>query len=346
MELFPDTPANEWYVPYVLAARKAGYVQGDDTGSFRPNDNISREEVCAILCRIIKPYDLPLAVTVSDSVSDWAKPYVELILKNQLMPLEEGNTFRATLPIRRFELAVAVAPYSNAKVDAVKCTVTFTDGEETSAKEVEIGKAMTEFPKGTKAPEGYEFAGWSKDPKAAEAEEITLLDENYLFTEDVTVYAVYVKKTLNVRFMLDNTIVVDTQEIKYGEHVTVPNAPARSGYTFKGWTLDGKTAVDLEKYEVKDSVVFDALFEKTASGGSTGGGGTGGGGSTGGGGTGGKDDGKKDDDKKDDDVVITDTVTFISDGKTVATQKVERGKSAKLPAEPKRDGAGILILVA
>lgn len=149
-----------------------------------------------------------------------------------------------------------------------------------------------------------------------------MLDENYLFTEDVTVYAVYVKKTLNVRFMLDNTIVVDTQEIKYGEHVTVPNAPARSGYTFKGWTLDGKTAVDLEKYEVKDSVVFDALFEKTASGGSTGGGGTGGGGSTGGGGTGGKDDGKKDDDKKDDDVVITDTVTFISDGKTVATQKV------------------------
>lgn len=345
MELFPDMVAEEWYVPYILAARKAGYIQGDDTGNFRPNDNISREEVCAILCRIINPYDLPLPVTVSDAVSDWAKPYVELILKNQLMPLEEGNTFRATLPIRRFELATAVAPYSNTKVDAVKCTITFTDGEETFTQEVEIGKAMAEFPKGTKAPEGCEFAGWSKDPKAAEAEEITLLDGSYIFTENVTVYAVYVKKTFNVRFMLDNTIVVDTQEIKYGEHVTVPNAPSRSGYTFKGWTLDGKTVVDLEKYEVKDSVTFDALFEKTASGGSTGGG-TGGGGNTGGN-TGKKDDDKKDDntkddDKKDDDVVITDNVTFISDGKTVSTQKVVRGKSAKLPAAPKRDGAEFL----
>ncbi len=343
MELFPDMVAEEWYVPYILAARKAGYVQGDDTGNFRPNDNISREEVCAILCRIINPYDLPLPVTVSDAVSDWAKPYVELILKNQLMPLEECNTFRATLPIRRFELATAVAPYSNTKVDAVKCTVTFTDGEETSTQEVEIGKAMAEFPKGTKAPEGYEFAGWSKDPKAAEAEEITLLDGSYIFTENVTVYAVYVKKTFNVRFMLDNTIVIDTQEIKYGEHVTVPNAPSRSGYTFKGWTLDGKTVVDLETYEVEDSVIFDALFEKTTSGGSTGGGGTGGGGTggsgTGGGGTGG---GGTSGDKKDDDVVITDTVTFISDGETVSTQKIERGKSAKLPTAPKRDGAEFL----
>ena len=338
MELFPDMVAEEWYVPYILAARKAGYIQGDDTGNFRPIDNISREEVCAILCRIINPYDLPLPVTVSDAVSDWAKPYVELILKNQLMPLEEGNTFRATLPIRRFELATAVAPYSNTKVDAVKCTVTFTDGEETFTQEVEIGKAVAEFPKGTKAPEGCEFAGWSKDPKAAEAEEITLLDGSYIFTENVTVYAVYVKKTFNVRFMLDNTIVVDTQEIKYGEHVTVPNPPSRSGYTFKGWTLDGKTVVDLEKYEVKDSVTFDALFEKTASGGSTGGG-TGGGGSTGGGSTGGGGTGGN---KKDDDVVITDNVTFISDGETVSTQKVVRGKSAKLPTAPKRDGAEFL----
>ena len=34
MELFPDMVAEEWYVPYILAARKAGYVQGDDTGNF------------------------------------------------------------------------------------------------------------------------------------------------------------------------------------------------------------------------------------------------------------------------------------------------------------------------
>lgn len=59
-----------------------------------------------------------------------------------------------------------------------------------------------------------------------------------------------------------------------------------------------------------------------------------GGGGTGGGGTSG--------DKKDDDVVITDTVTFISDGETVSTQKIERGKSAKLPTAPKRDGAEFL----
>ena len=374
VEMFPDMVAGEWYVPYILAARKAGYVNGDDTGLFRPDDNISREEVCAILCRIIKPYDLPLEVAVSDSVSEWAKPYVELILKNQLMPLEEGNTFRATLPIRRFELAVAVAPYSNTKVEAVKCTVTFKDGEETTSAEVEIGKAMAELPQGKHAPEGYQFAGWSMDEKAAEAEEITLIDNQYVFTENVTLYAVYEKKTFNIRFMIDNTIVVTSQDVKFGDTVTVPNAPSKSGYTFKGWTLDGKTVVDFEKYTATESVIFNALFVKTeTAGGSTGGstgGGTGGstgggtGGSTGGntgGNTGdntGKDDGKKDDDKKDegepddgkkddntgDDgkVTITDTVTFVVDGVTVSTQKVERGKFAKLPTAPKRDGAEFL----
>ncbi|MGN1121653.1 MAG: S-layer homology domain-containing protein, partial [Eubacteriales bacterium] len=91
---FVDLDLNEWYMPYVLAAQKAGYVVGDETGLFRPNDNISREEVCTILYRLIQPYNLGLPVTIADPVSDWAREYVETIVQNSLMPLEEGNTFR------------------------------------------------------------------------------------------------------------------------------------------------------------------------------------------------------------------------------------------------------------
>ena len=43
-----------------------------------------------------------------------------------------------------------------------------------------------------------------------------------------------------------------------------------------------------------------------------------------------------------DEVVIYYNVNFVSDGKTVSQQKIERGKYAELPEEPKRDGAEFL----
>lgn len=51
---FPDVKGNNWYVPYVNACAKAGYVKGRDTGEFDPNGLITRAEVATLINRITK----------------------------------------------------------------------------------------------------------------------------------------------------------------------------------------------------------------------------------------------------------------------------------------------------
>lgn len=51
---FPDVKGNNWYVPYVNACAKAGYVKGRDTGMFDPNGLITRAEVATLINRITK----------------------------------------------------------------------------------------------------------------------------------------------------------------------------------------------------------------------------------------------------------------------------------------------------
>ena len=93
---FNDVTADDWFASYVLVAKKAGYITGYEDGSFRGNNNITREEFCAILCRVASVLDLGMGANISDEVSDWALPYVTKVVTNSLMKLEDGNKFRAT----------------------------------------------------------------------------------------------------------------------------------------------------------------------------------------------------------------------------------------------------------
>ncbi len=51
---FNDVSDEDWFAPYVASAYKNGYITGYPDGSFRPNDNISRADICAVIYRCIK----------------------------------------------------------------------------------------------------------------------------------------------------------------------------------------------------------------------------------------------------------------------------------------------------
>jgi len=51
---FSDVPQDEWYYSYVSAAYKMGYITGYPDGSFNPNANISRADICTIVHRAVK----------------------------------------------------------------------------------------------------------------------------------------------------------------------------------------------------------------------------------------------------------------------------------------------------
>lgn len=54
---YPDVPTDAWYYEYIALAKQLEFMQGDDDGCFRPDDNIIRAEATAVLNRLFKAVD-------------------------------------------------------------------------------------------------------------------------------------------------------------------------------------------------------------------------------------------------------------------------------------------------
>lgn len=48
---FSDVKAGSWYAPYVQWASKQGLVKGYEDGTFKPEQNVTREEMVTMLFR-------------------------------------------------------------------------------------------------------------------------------------------------------------------------------------------------------------------------------------------------------------------------------------------------------
>ena len=73
---FTDVPATAWYYDAVLASQQNGAFEGYEDGTFRPDSNISREEVIVMLRRITtaeENFELGKHFLDYHDVCDWAK---------------------------------------------------------------------------------------------------------------------------------------------------------------------------------------------------------------------------------------------------------------------------------
>ena len=321
---FPDVTDDKWYKPYALAAQQQGYVEGYEDGTFRGENNITRQEVCMIINRIVKPMDLTqfgLTVNITDEVSDWAKQAVELIVMNNLMPLEENNTFRAKENIKRYELAVLLSSFVVAPVEPLTAQVRFFNGE------TQIGETDTvligDVPNVPEAPvhpdQAYEFLGWRV------VGQTDLIDAySYMIVEDTDYEAVFGKKTFKVDFY-DGAALYHTVTVEYGDAPTPPlDDPETAGYDFLGWSYqDGGVTVNVRSLIITSDTILYSVFKKSELGGGGTGGGTGGGDS-------GEDDGEIED-------VYYDVYFYFND-EVIDTQSVLGGTCAKKPDNPYADG--------
>lgn len=95
---FSDVGAGSYYSSYVAWAAEAGIVQGTGKGQFRPDRQITRQEIAVILGNYIKFVKLQLpqntvTTTYQDEqdIADWAKGSVTLLLQAGLLNGKEGN---------------------------------------------------------------------------------------------------------------------------------------------------------------------------------------------------------------------------------------------------------------
>ncbi len=308
---FTDVTTSNWYYAFALAAQKAGYIQGYEDGSFGGGRNITRQEVCAILVRLLKPMNLGIPVTINDNVSNWARPDVELVVQNFIMPLEQGNTFRATENLKRHELATVLSNIAIGPVKAIEANVRFfVNGEQyTETQIVEVGN--TAIPPIDPVPydETYVFYGW-RVIGTIDATDVSSM----IVSGDVDYEAVFKKITHNVVFNVNSSNYYST-ECEHLEVVIAPQNPALKGFTFLGWSLspDG-SIIKLSETAIVEDTTFYAVFKKESEE------------SEGGGGPGGSETVKKY------------TVSFFVNGDLYDSQSVEKGKTPKAPAVPSREG--------
>lgn len=97
-----------------------GSIKGVGNNCFAPDMVLTREQVAAILSRILELENVfQMKIEIKDAVSDWAKEDVVKAIVCGVFKLEENNTFRATKPITREEMALVLAPYVQ-KLDIVQ----------------------------------------------------------------------------------------------------------------------------------------------------------------------------------------------------------------------------------
>ena len=115
-------------------------------------------------------------------------------------------------------------------------TVTFDSngGSAVTAQTIEEGQKATKPADPTKS--GYDFKGWTLNGSA--------YDFNTAVNGDITLVATWeqqqvVPTTYTVSFDSNGGSAVTAQNIEAGQKATKPADPTKSGYDFKGWTMNG-----------------------------------------------------------------------------------------------------------
>ncbi|MGN0711818.1 MAG: S-layer homology domain-containing protein [Anaerovoracaceae bacterium] len=119
---FTDVPENEWYYNYVNWGYENGIVSGMGDGIFEPNANITREQMCIMLCKFAASQELQLpqnseAKTFTDqnAISPWASDYVNTIVRAGIINGQPEGDFQPQGLATRAQAAKVVYVYLDIK---------------------------------------------------------------------------------------------------------------------------------------------------------------------------------------------------------------------------------------
>ncbi len=92
---FSDVNDNDWFASYINSAKEAGYISGDGT-MFRPDENITRQDLCVMLYRFSGQGMSGTLLSYSDAndVADYAQAAVSAMSSNGIINGFEDLSFR------------------------------------------------------------------------------------------------------------------------------------------------------------------------------------------------------------------------------------------------------------
>ena len=95
------------------------------------------------------------------------------------------------------------------------------------------------------------FNGWKVNGTSVSVETYKIVGAT-TFVADITY-------KYDVTFMVDNEE-YNTQIVTSGQYATVPTAPTKDGYIFKGWSLNGSDIIDLSGNSITATTTYYAIF--------------------------------------------------------------------------------------
>jgi len=117
---FKDVNPSDWYYGYIEAAARAGLVKGYETGEFRPNQRITREEIAALICRAMgkESEAASLANARTDFTDDqdiaaWARGYIVIEFREGIVNGYPDQSFGPKKNATRAEVCAMVSRYIN-----------------------------------------------------------------------------------------------------------------------------------------------------------------------------------------------------------------------------------------
>lgn len=136
----------------------------------------------------------------------------------------------------------------------------YSDGKFFSYSIENWGELAPSIPEPKK--EGYTFRGWSLD-----GENLYGTVAGEAMTENKNFYAVFEINTYTVTFK-NGTETINTQNVEYNNYATLPEAPVKNGYVFKGWSLteNGEIVENINTLPITSNVTYYAIYIELTAG--------------------------------------------------------------------------------
>ena len=109
---FSDVDETHWAFEYINHLKWQGIVNGSGGNKFFPDENISRAEILAMLCRVFSVEGTERNVFTDVAPSDWYYDYVVAAYANGLISGYEDGSFKANQMISRQDMAVMIYRFS------------------------------------------------------------------------------------------------------------------------------------------------------------------------------------------------------------------------------------------
>jgi uncharacterized repeat protein (TIGR01451 family) len=128
---YPDVPATHWASGYIQIMTAEGIMEGDASGTFRPDAFITRAEAAAVLLRMLKvePFHNLLVSSFRDvPATNWALGYIESMQKYGLITGYPDGTYKPDAHILRSEFT-AIADRALGREISTSSQVTGLSGD-------------------------------------------------------------------------------------------------------------------------------------------------------------------------------------------------------------------------